>query len=88
MTDLVLIIVIAAAVLAIAYALYSFFRIRKMKEGTDRMVEIASAIRIGAKAFIDYELKLIIAVAIAVAAVIAILVSWQAAVAFIIGAAP
>ncbi len=86
MTDLVLIIVIAAAFLAIAYALYSFFRIRKMKEGTDRMVEIASAIRIGAKAFIDYELKLIIAVAIAVAAVIAILVSWQAAVAFIIGA--
>ena len=86
MTDLVLIIVIAAAVVAIAYALYSFFRIKKMKEGTDRMVEIASAIRIGAKAFIDYELKLIIAVAIAVAAVIAILVSWQAAVAFIIGA--
>ncbi|MBO7376086.1 MAG: sodium/proton-translocating pyrophosphatase, partial [Clostridia bacterium] len=83
----VLFIVIAAAVLAIAYALYSFFRIKKMDEGTDRMREIASAIRIGAGAFINYELKLIAAVAVAVAAIIAVLVSWQAAVAFIIGAA-
>ena len=84
--NLTVFIVIGAAVAALAYACYSFFRVKKMSEGTERMQEIASAIRIGASAFINYELKLIAAVAVAVAAVIALLVSWQAAVAFIIGA--
>lgn len=84
--ELLLVLVIFASLLALSYAAFSFFKVKKMDEGTDRMKEIASAIRIGANTFINYELKLIIIVALCVAAVIALLISWQAAIAFIIGA--
>ena len=79
-------VVLGAALVALGYAMFSFFKVKKMDEGTDRMKEIASAIRIGANAFVNYELKLIIIVGLCVAAIIALLVSWQAAIAFVIGA--
>lgn len=84
--ELLLIIVVFAVVLALSYAAFSFFKVKKLDEGTDRMKEIASAIRIGANAFINYELKIIIIVALAIAALLAVFISWQAGVAFIIGA--
>ena len=82
----VLILAIVASLLALAYAAFSFLKVKKMDEGTDRMKEIASAIRVGAKAFLSYEMKIIVVVAVIVAAVIALLISWQAAIAFILGA--
>ena len=85
-TSSILFVVLAASVIALGYAAFSFFRVKKLDEGTDRMKEIASAIRIGANAFVIYELKLIAIVAAAVSVIIAILVSWQAAVAFLLGA--
>ncbi|MBQ3195321.1 MAG: sodium-translocating pyrophosphatase [Clostridia bacterium] len=84
--ELLLIVVIFAAVLALSYAAFSFFKVKKMEEGTDRMKEIASAIRIGANAFLSYEIKVIVVVALIVAALMALLISWQAGVAFLIGA--
>ena len=86
MPSAILLVVLGAAVAALLYAAVNFFRVKKLEEGTDRMKEIASAIRIGAKAFVNYELKLIVIVALIVAAVIALLVSWQAAIAFLLGA--
>ena len=82
----VLILAIVASLLALAYAAFSFLKVKKMDEGTDRMKEIAAAIRVGAKAFLSYEMKIIVVVAVIVAAVIALLISWQAAIAFILGA--
>lgn len=84
--ELLLIITTFAVVLALSYAAFSFFKVKKLDEGTDRMKEIASAIRIGANAFINYELKIIVIVAFAIAALLAVFISWQAGVAFIIGA--
>ncbi len=84
--ELLLIVVVFAAVLALSYAAFSFFKVKKMDEGTDRMKEIASAIRIGANAFINYELKIIAIVAVVVAALLAIFISWQAGITFLIGA--
>ncbi len=84
--ELLLIIVVFAAVLALSYAAFSFFKVKKMDEGTDRMKEIAGAIRVGANAFINYELKIIVIVALIIAALLAVFISWQAGVAFIIGA--
>ncbi len=86
MSPYILLAALGAALVALTFAAINFFSVKKMDEGTDRMKEIASAIRIGAKAFISYEMRIIIAVAIIVAFIIALLVSWQAAVAFIIGA--
>ena len=86
MSPLILIAAFGAALGALVFAAINFFSVKKLDEGTPRMKEIASAIRIGANAFIHYEIKIILMVAIAVALLIALLVSWQAAVAFIIGA--
>lgn len=50
------------------------------------MREIASAIRIGANAFIEYEYRVLLRVILVVAVVLGIVTMWQAAVALLIGA--
>ena len=67
MTALVLVIV--AALAALAFAAFNFTTVKKMDEGTDKMSEIAAAIRVGANAFIVYEYK-IIAIVVAILAVL------------------
>ena len=79
-----LILVIIAALIALGFAAFNFFKVKKMDEGTETMSEIADAIRVGANAFIVYEYK-IIAIVVAVLAVLFIFMSWQSAVSFIIG---
>jgi K(+)-stimulated pyrophosphate-energized sodium pump len=69
--NLLLIIVIFAAVLALAFAAFNFAKVKKMPEGTEQMSKIASAIRIGANAFINYEYK-VLAIVIAIVAVVVI----------------
>ncbi len=83
---LVLGLVIVAALGGLAYAAFNFFSVKKLEEGTPRMQEIAAAIREGANAFITYEYKVVAVVAAIVALVLALLISWSAAIAFIIGA--
>ncbi len=84
--SLVLGLVIVAALGGLAYAAYNFFSVKKLEEGTERMQEIAAAIRVGANAFITYEYKIVAIVAVVVALLLALIISWSAAVAFIIGA--
>ncbi len=84
--NLLLIIVGAAVILAISYAIFNYFCVKKLEEGTDRMGEIAGAIRIGANAFIRYEYKLVSIIGSVIAVVVFLVISWQAAIAFIIGA--
>jgi K(+)-stimulated pyrophosphate-energized sodium pump len=90
--EALLVLVIVASLLAIGYAAFNFASVKRLDEGTDRMKEIASAIRVGANAFIEYEYK-IIAVVVAVIAVIFMIIftiqykafSWEPSVCFIIG---
>ena len=77
--------VIIASILAIAFAAFNFATVKKMDEGTDKMKEIASAIRIGSNAFINYEYKVLYAVVAVVAVLLVLLTSWQAAISLIIG---
>ena len=86
MSDLLLIIVGTAVILALSYACFNFFMVKKMKEGTDRMQEIAGAIRIGANAFIRYEYKIVAIIGAVVAVILGVLISWQTGVSFILGA--
>ncbi len=81
----VLILVIIAAAAALAYAGYNYFVIKKMDEGTPLMKEIASAIRVGADAFIKYEYKVLSMVIVIVALALGFFVSWYTGVSFIIG---
>ena len=81
-----ILLVVFAAGLALAYAAFNFFGVKKLDEGTEKMSEIASAIRVGANAFINYEYKVLAIVIIIVAAIMAIVTTWQGAVALLIGA--
>ena len=84
--DVLIVLVIFAAMLALAFAAFNFFGVKKMPEGTQRMSEIASAIRVGANAFINYEYRVLLVVVLIVAVILAIVTTWHAAVALIIGA--
>ena len=84
--ELLLIIVAFAVVLAVCYAAFNYFGVKKMSEGTERMQEIAGAIRIGANAFIRYEYKIVAIIGSIVAVLLGVIISWQTGVAFAIGA--
>ena len=83
--QLFVVLVIFSAALALAFAAFNFFGVRKMPEGTAQMSEIASAIRVGAGAFIDYEYKVLYLVIAVVAVILAVVTTWHAAVALLIG---
>lgn len=90
--EVLLVLVIVAALLALGYAAFNFVSVKKLDEGTDRMAEIASAIRVGANAFITYEYKIIavvvVIIAVAFAAIFSVqygTFSWEPSVCFIIG---
>ena len=80
-----LIVVILASLLALAFAAFNFFKVKKMEEGTEQMSEIASAIRIGANAFIGYEYKILYLVVVIIAIILGVLTTWSAGVALLIG---
>lgn len=90
--EALLVLVIVAALLALGYAAFNFIGVKKLDEGTDRMKEIAAAIRVGANAFITYEYKIIavvvVIIAIAFAAIFTVQYgefSWEPSVCFMIG---
>ena len=80
-----LILVIVAALAALGFAAYNFFFVKKLDEGTSAMKEIAAAIREGANAFINYEYKVLYLVVAVVAVIMAVVTSWESAVALVIG---
>lgn len=90
--EVLLVLVIVAALLALGYAAFNFVSVKKMDEGTDRMSEIAGAIRVGANAFITYEYKIIAVVVVIIAVAFAVIFSlqsgfvmWQPSVCFAFG---
>ena len=84
--SLLLILGLFAAVLGLAYAAFNFTHVRRMGEGTERMQEIASAIRVGANAFIRYEYRVLAVVVVIVALLLTAVVSYQTALCFLLGA--
>ncbi len=72
--------------LALGYAAINFYAVKRMDEGTERMQEIAEAIRIGANTFINYEYRIVAIIAVIIAVVLGVMITWQMAVAFVIGA--
>ena len=83
--QIAIILVIFASVLALCFAAFNFAFVRKMPEGTAEMSEIADAIRVGAGAFIDYEYRVLYTVIALVAVLMAVVTTWHAAIALLIG---
>lgn len=75
-----------ASVLALAYAGFNFFSVRKLDEGTQQMREIAGMIRLGAVTFLNYEFRIIATIALLVAILMGVVVGWYVGAAFLIGA--
>ncbi|NVM29260.1 MAG: sodium-translocating pyrophosphatase [Candidatus Helarchaeota archaeon] len=91
-----ILIILIVALASIGFALYLFFKIRALPEGTPRMQEIAKYIREGAQAYLHRQFKTIIIIGaiIAIALIVGIdLMNWLASKfsmvfgAFIIGTA-
>ena len=82
---LTIVLLFCAVALALAFAAFNYASVKKMPEGTERMSEIASAIRVGANAFINYEYRILAIVVGTIAAVMAIVTTWHAAVALLLG---
>ena len=75
------------AVCALLFAVYLALSVKKEAEGTDRMVEIAGAIREGANAFLFSEYKVLVIFAAVLFVVIGVGIgNWITAVCFLIGA--
>ncbi len=84
--NLLTIIVMFAVVLGLGYAALNFALTKKLKEGNDRMQEIAAAIREGANAFLRYEYKIVSVIGAAIALVLGLFIAWETGVAFVLGA--
>lgn len=78
--------VIVAAAGALGFAAINFAGVKKLSPGTEKMQKIASAIQEGADAFIKHEYRVIFTVAIFIAILLGVVVSWYTGVAFIFGA--
>jgi K(+)-stimulated pyrophosphate-energized sodium pump len=78
--------VVVAVVAALVFAAINFYGVKKLNTGTPLMQEISGAIQEGADAFIRHEYKVIFSIAILIAILLGVVVSWYTGVAFILGA--
>ncbi|WP_147612682.1 sodium-translocating pyrophosphatase [Treponema pectinovorum] len=79
------ILLLFASILAICYAAFNFFKVKKLEEGNPLMQKIASYIRGGANTFMNIEYKVLSIVVIVVAAIVWLSLDWYVAVALLIG---
>ena len=79
-------IVLCVIVLAIAYVFFNYSKIKKMKEGTADMAEMAGIIRDGASTFIRTEFRTIAIVIAILAVVFTLFIEKTSGITFIFGA--
>ncbi len=77
---------ILASVISLAFGLILIKKILQKPEGDDKMKEIAQAIQLGAKAYLNRQYKTIAYLAVALFVVLGFTIDWLTALAFIIGA--
>jgi len=79
-------IALAVSILALCYVCWNYFRIKKMPEGTQEMVEMAGIIRSGAVTFMKTEYKTVGIVVLIVAVIFSLFVEKTSGITFIVGA--
>ncbi len=84
--NILMLIVLFAVILAVSFAVLNFYLVKKLKEGSERMQEIAAAIREGANAFIRYEYKIVAIIGSVIAVLLGLVISWETGISFVIGA--
>lgn len=79
-------IVLCVIVLAVCYIFFNFLKVKRMKEGTEEMAEMAGIIRSGATTFLKTEYKTILWVVAAVALIFTLFVEKTSGITFLMGA--
>ena len=77
--------VLAVVVVALVFILFNFNKVKKLKEGTDEMVEMAGIIRCGAGTFLKAEFKVITIIGVIIALVFSLFVEATSGITFLIG---
>ena len=83
---MVLLAVIACGLLSVVYAIWATQSVLAADQGNARMQEIAGAIREGAQAYLNRQYSTIAVVGVVVFIIAWLLLSWAAAIGFLIGA--
>jgi K(+)-stimulated pyrophosphate-energized sodium pump len=86
MTSTPILLSIAISIIGLLYVVIIARNVLAHDEGTDAMKKISAAIRSGAQAFLRQEYRTLAVFAVVVAVAIAVLINWQTAVCFLIGA--
>ncbi len=79
-------IVVACGLLAILYGLWMIRSILLLNAGTEQMQKIASAIQVGAKAYLNRQYQIITIVGIIICALLTWLLGWKVGLGFVVGA--
>jgi K(+)-stimulated pyrophosphate-energized sodium pump len=77
---------IAASLIAVVFAIYLSWKVIEYPQGEGKMVEIADAIKEGAKAFLNRQYKTVAYVAIVVALALYFFLGFNTAIGFLVGA--
>ncbi len=78
--------VLIISAVALVYAYFNYSSVKRKEEGTEKMSEISSYIREGARTFLTDEARSVFATAIFVALALGIVTEWYVGVAFVFGA--
>jgi K(+)-stimulated pyrophosphate-energized sodium pump len=78
--------VVACGVLALLYGLFMIRSVLRLSTGTEQMQKIASAIQIGAKAYLNRQYSIITIVGVVICAGLTWLLGWTVGLGFVIGA--
>ena len=78
--------VILCGVLALAYGVYAYRQVMGSSPGSERMREIASAIQIGASAYLNRQYRTIAMAGVVVAIILAVTLGVHVGIGFVIGA--
>ena len=79
-------VVIAFCVLTMAYVIFNYVRIKKMEEGTERMVKMSAIIREGSNVFLKKEFTTIAIVVFIIALLLSLFIEKFSGLTFIFGA--
>ncbi len=86
MSSLIDMAIVACGILAILFAITKISSVFKQPCGNDRMIEVAKAIQVGAKAYLNRQYSTIAFVGIIVAILLGIFLSVYVAIGFVLGA--
>ena len=79
------ILVICSGVLALLYGAFTIRSVLSLSTGNEKMVQIASAIQEGARAYLNRQYQVITLVGLVILAILTWLLGWHVAVGFLIG---